>query len=64
MENNILLVIVVYIAVFLIVAACVMLLWNALIPALFGLKAITYWQSMLLYGLTSVLFKSPGSITK
>ncbi len=39
----------------------VMLLWNWLIPDIFGLNAITYWQAWGLFLLTSILFKSmPG----
>ena len=40
----------------------VMLLWNAVIPAVFGLKAITYWQGFLLSWLCSVLFKGTASV--
>lgn len=34
----------------------VMLLWNVLIPAIFGLTTITYWQSFGLSILVSFLF--------
>lgn len=34
----------------------VMLLWNALIPTIFGLTTITYWQSFGLSILVSFLF--------
>ncbi len=36
--------------------AAVMLLWNWLMPALFGLTAIGYWQSLGLLVLTRILF--------
>lgn len=35
-----------------------MLLWNALIPDIFGLPVITYWQAVGLALLSSILFKS------
>lgn len=34
----------------------VMLLWNALIPAIFGLGIITFWQSMGILVLAKILF--------
>lgn len=36
-------------------------LWNWLMPALFGLKVITWVQAMGLVFLTSILFKSSSS---
>ena len=39
----------------------VMLLWNWIMPAVFGLSAITYWQAWGLVILTHILFKcGPG----
>jgi hypothetical protein len=38
----------------------VMLLWNWLMPVIFGLKTLTYWQAWGLLLLTSILFKGPG----
>lgn len=38
-----------------------MLLWNALMPEIFGLKTISYWQSWGLLILSFILFKSWGS---
>lgn len=38
----------------------VMLLWNWLMPAIFGLKTLTYWQAWGLLVLCSILFKNPG----
>jgi hypothetical protein len=34
----------------------VMLLWNALLPAVFGLKAITFWQALGILVLSKILF--------
>lgn len=39
----------------------VMLLWNWLMPTIFGLTTITYWQGVGLLWLSAMLFK--GSIT-
>ena len=36
----------------------VMLLWNWLMPEIFGLKQVTYWQAWGLLVLSSILFKS------
>ena len=38
----------------------VMLLWNWLMPDIFGLKTLTFWQASGLLVLTSILFKGPG----
>ncbi len=38
----------------------VMLLWNWLMPMIFGLKTLTYWQAWGLLVLCSILFKNPG----
>jgi hypothetical protein len=48
-------------AVALIVAFPVMLLWNALMPDLFGLQLIGFWQALGLTVLCSILFKSSNS---
>ncbi len=40
----------------------VMLLWNWLMPALFGLKAIGYWQAIGLVVLCRILFGGRGWI--
>ncbi len=37
-----------------------MLLWNALLPSIFGLKAIGYWQALGLLILARLLFGSFG----
>lgn len=39
----------------------IMLLWNALLPAIFGITTITYWQGVGLYLLTNILFKSTST---
>jgi hypothetical protein len=38
----------------------VMLLWNWLMPAIFGLKRLTYWQAWGLLVLSHILFKGFG----
>lgn len=38
-----------------------MWLWNWLMPTLFGLKTITFWQALGVSMLSSILFKSPNS---
>lgn len=45
----------------LVVAFPVMWLWNAVIPAIFGLPTITWLQALCLYVLCSTLFKSHSS---
>ena len=39
----------------------VMLLWNWLMPEIFGLKALNYWQAWGLLALSTILFKGFGS---
>jgi hypothetical protein len=39
----------------------VMLLWNWLMPEIFGLKSLTYWQAWGLLALSTILFKGFGS---
>ncbi len=41
-----------------IVSAIVMLLWNALLPALTGVMPVNYWQAMGLLVLSRILFGS------
>ncbi len=36
-------------------------LWNWLVPTIFGLKVITFWQAVGINFLTGVLFKSSSS---
>lgn len=43
----------------------IMLLWNALMPVIFGLKEISFIQALMMGLLSSILFKnSPTSSTK
>ena len=37
----------------------VLFLWNLLMPAIFGLRTITYWQAAGLLGLCWILFRGP-----
>ena len=37
-------------------SAIVMVLWNLLIPEIFSLKAINFWQALGLFSLTRILF--------
>lgn len=41
-----------------------MLLWNWLMPAIFSIKTITFWQAYGLMLLCSFLFKSSNTSTK
>lgn len=42
------------------IGLAVMLLWNALIPAIVGLPVITYWQALGLFVLCRLLFGGFG----
>jgi len=44
----------------LVLGLVVMWLWNALMPGVFGLPEIGYWQAVGLFILAHLLFKSPG----
>ena len=48
------------VALFFAVGGTVMLLWNWLIPVIFGLKAITYFQALGLFLLSRILLGSFG----
>jgi hypothetical protein len=37
------------------------LLWNWLMPTIFSLKVITFWQAWGLLWLSAIIFKSPSS---
>jgi hypothetical protein len=39
----------------------VMLLWNVVVPDLFGLPSISFWQALGLSMLSALLFKSSSS---
>jgi hypothetical protein len=41
-------------------SAIVMLLWNALVPVIFGLTAISFWQALGLFALSHLLFSGFG----
>lgn len=41
-----------------------MLLWNWLMPAVFGLSKIAFWQSVGLYFLSGILFRNNSSKSK
>ena len=45
----------------LILALPTMWLWNWLMPAIFGLTKITFWQALGINLLSSILFKSSSS---
>jgi hypothetical protein len=47
--------ILIFFAVAMVIGAIVMLLWNALLPQLFGLHPITYWQAIGLLILVRIL---------
>ncbi len=42
----------------------VWLLWNAVMPDIFGVPAISFWQAMGVSFLSSCLFKSSSSTSK
>jgi hypothetical protein len=48
-------------ALFSLLGWVVMLLWNWLMPEIFGLKRLNYWQAWGLFALCSILFKGMGS---
>ena len=54
-------IILVAILIALLLALPVMWLWNALMPVIFGLIKITFWQALGLSLLCSFLFKSSNS---
>lgn len=42
----------------------VMWIWNCVITTVFGLPVVSYWQSMGIYALCSILFKSTFNVEK
>jgi len=48
------------IVLFFAIGFIVMVLWNYLIPTLFGLQTITYWQALSLFLLSRILFGNFG----
>jgi len=57
-------VILLFIILFAVAAVVMMLLWNALMPDIFGLPEISFWQSVGLGLLSSLLIRSTPSISK
>ena len=53
-----------FIVVVTLTALPVMLLWNVLMPELFGLKTIDFWQALALSCLCSLLFQNSKSSDK
>lgn len=51
-------------AIALIAAIPVYFLWNWLMPTIFGLDSISYFQAWGMFWLASLLFKSSGSFPK
>lgn len=51
------------VSVFALIAAFpTMFLWNWLMPELFGIKAVTFWQALGINLLTGILFKNEGRL--
>ena len=50
------LIIILVIAIFVLLPALVMWLWNLIMPAIFGLNTINYWQALGLMVLIELLF--------
>ncbi len=48
------------VAVVSLISLVVMLLWNGILPVVFGIKAITYWQAMGILVLCKILFGVKG----
>ena len=59
--GGILLVIILAVILAAIIAYPAMLLWNWLMPELFGLKFITFWQMFGLIALVRIILPSPSS---
>jgi hypothetical protein len=47
-------------ALFFLVPACVMWIFNTCVPGLFGIASLTYWQAFGLYILCGILFNQPN----
>lgn len=56
MKSRIIKFIFIWIAIAAALGAIVMLLWNLLIPGIFGLAAISFWQALGLFVLARILF--------
>lgn len=53
--------IVLFLILGLIFGGLVMVLWNALMPDVFGLAVITWWQGTMMFWLSSLLFRGFSS---
>lgn len=62
--SAVLLSVIIWLLISLVTGVIVMYLWNWLMPDIFGLTTITYWQGMGLSSLCSILFKPTISIKK
>jgi uncharacterized protein (DUF2062 family) len=45
-------------AIALIISSILMWLWNALMPVIFNLPTITFWQSLGIFIISNILFKN------
>lgn len=64
MKNKKPLFILIPVALFAVIGIIVMLLWNYLMPVLFGLKTITYLQALGLFLLSKILFGNIGMVKR
>ena len=51
-----LLIVLAVVAMFFLISAIVMFLWNGILPAVIGVKTITFWQAMGILVLSKILF--------
>lgn len=62
--KQILWIVLIIVIVILICALPTMWLWNWLMPEIFGLTKITFWQALGLNALCAILFKSTNTSSK
>jgi positive regulator of sigma E activity len=62
--KTIIVIILILISLILIVPLILMLLWNALMPGIFGIVKINIWQSLGLWILSWILFRNIPSSSK
>lgn len=55
--GSIVLTLILTVAVCATISLILMVTWNAIVPVIFGLNTITYWQAVILYILSNILFK-------
>lgn len=55
--------ILVYVIAALLIGFLVMFVWNSVVPSIFGLTTITYYQGFMLSWLCALLFKGSTSVT-